>query len=353
VHHLSAFLNGGGRAAATIAQIDWSKNPMGPIAQWPQSLKTALGMMLSSHFPKAIAWGPELITFHNDAFEPILGDKPPAVGRPFSEVWAEVWPDLEPMVKKVFAGQATFIENFPLVIDRHGYPEQVYFTFCYSPIRIENGEVGGFMDTVIETTETVEAQSRLAVTNAELAHRMGNLLTMVSAVTAMSLRHARDLDDARASLSQRLVALGRNQSMLLADAASEARINDLIEQALTPHPTLRDRVSVSGPEFSLKSSQALALSLALNELITNSIKYGALSSDDGAVEVRWDPAGFSFSWKESGAKSVVAPTRQGFGTKVLIQFVSATFKGCATIDFDDDGLRYELIAPADAVRLSP
>lgn len=353
MHNLSAFLTGGGQAAATIAQIDWSTTPMGPIGQWPQSLKTAIGMMLSSHFPKAIAWGPELITFHNDAFEPILGRKPSAIGRPFNEVWAEIWPDVEAMVKKAFAGEATFIEDFPLVINRRGYPEQVYFTFCYSPIRIENGDVGGLMDTVIETTGVVEAQSRLAVTNAELAHRMGNLLTMVSAVTTMSLRHARDLDEARESLAQRLVALGRNQSMLLTDAASEARIDDLVEQALAPHPTLRDRVVASGPLLSLKSNQALALSLALNELITNSIKYGALSSDDGAVRVRWDPAGFSFTWQETGTKPAVAPTRKGFGTKVLIQFVSATFKGRATIDFDDGGLRYKLTAPADAVSPSP
>src|SRR5690606_456202 len=141
---------------------------------------TALSMMLLSSFPKAIAWGRELIVFHNDAFEPILGEKAPAIGRRFCDVWAEVWPELRPMVEKAFAGEATFIENFKLTLDRHGYPEEAYFTFCYSPIRAENGEVGGMMDTVIETTGTVRAQQQLAVTNAELSHRMRNVVTMVT-----------------------------------------------------------------------------------------------------------------------------------------------------------------------------
>ena len=186
MNDLPAFLTGGGRAATTIARFDWAGSPLGPMEQWPQSLKTALSMMLISSFPKAIVWGPDLVTFHNDAFAPILGGKPSALGRSFSDVWQEAWPELKPMVDKAFSGEATFIENFPLVIDRHGYQEQAYFTFCYSPIRIENGEVGGMMDTVIETTQAVLAQQRLAVMNAELAHRMRNLLTMVSAVTSMS-----------------------------------------------------------------------------------------------------------------------------------------------------------------------
>ncbi|MCC7252505.1 MAG: hypothetical protein IT540_11585 [Hyphomicrobium sp.] len=212
------------------------------MGQWPQSLKTALSMMLLSSFPKAIAWGRELIMLHNDAFEPILGNKPSAIGRPFSDVWAEVWPELQPMVDKAFAGEATFIENFGLIINRRGYPEQAYFTFCYSPIRVESGEVGGMMDTVMETTQTVLAQHKLAVMNAELSHRMRNVLTMVTAITTMSLRHATGIDEARACLSQRLAALGQNQSFLTADAASEASIAQILDQAFAAHPTLRERM---------------------------------------------------------------------------------------------------------------
>ena len=318
--------------------------------QWPHSLRTALGMMFSSHFPKAIVWGPELITFHNDAFKPILGDKPSAIGRPFDDVWAEAWDDLKPMVDKAFAGEATYIANFPLVVDRHGYPEQAYFTFCYSPIRRESGEVGGMMDTVIETTETVLAGERLSVMNAELAHRMRNLLTMVSAVTSMSLRHARDLDEARESIAQRLGALNRNQTLLLADAAVESTVRELVDQAMAAHPNFQERVRISGPELRLKPNLAIALSLALNELITNAIKYGALSTGDGIVEVKWDPAGFSFTWREICIQDAGKPAREGFGTKVLMRFVSTAFSGQARMDFASDGFRYELTAPPQVVR---
>mgnify|MGYP002621446254 FL=1 len=344
-----SFLIGGGRAADTIEAIDWANTPLGPIGQWPQSLKTALSMMLLSSFPKAIAWGPELITFHNDAFKPILGDKPPAIGRPFSDVWSEVWPEIKPMMDKAFAGEATFIENFKLTVDRHGYPEDAYFTFCYSPIRIENGEVGGMMDTVIETTEAVVAQHRLAVTNAELSHRMRNALTMVGAIATMSLRHATGLDEARQQLSQRLAALGRTQSFLSADAAGDAHISELISEAFSAHPNLRQKIEVDGEDFRLVSSQALALSLALNELITNSIKYGALSKPEGRIDIRWNCTEFRFLWREAGVGVGEAPSREGFGTKVLMQFVPASFSGRARMLYGSDGLIYELEAPAAAV----
>lgn len=351
--NLPSFLIGGGRAAEVINGIDWAKTPVGPICQWPQSLKTALSTMLLSRFPKAITWGPALITFHNDAFEPILGDKPRAIGRPFSDVWAEVWSDLAPMVEKAFAGEATFIENFRLTINRSGFQEEAYFTFCYSPIRVENGEVGGMMDTVVETTETVFAQRRLAVTNAELSHRMRNVLTMVAAISTMSLRHASDLEEARTQLSQRLSALGRSQVFLSTDAASGTRISELIEDAFAPHPDLRARVLAEGTDFHLGANQALALSLALNELITNSIKYGALSNSTGTIVIRWDAAGFRFVWRETGVAIVTPPTRKGFGTRVLIRFVPMSFSGRATISYESGGLVYEFEAPPAAVASAP
>ena len=344
-----SFLIGGGRAAEDIERIDWTETPLGPIGGWPQSLKTALSMMLLSSFPKAITWGRELITFHNDAFRPILGDKPPAIGRPFSDVWAEVWPELAPMVEKAYAGEATFIENFNLTIDRHGYPEDAYFTFCYSPIRVESGEVGGMMDTVIETTQTVLAQSRLAVTNAELSHRMRNALTMITAIATMSLRHASGLEDARTQIAQRFGALGRTQSFLSADAASDAHISELIEGAFAAHPDLRNKIQVEGADVCLKPNHAFALSLALNELITNAIKYGALSNSHGTVSITWDRAGFRFTWQEAGVAQVDPPEREGFGTKVLMQFVPASFNGRAERRYARDGLIYELVAPPAAL----
>jgi hypothetical protein len=96
---------------------------------WPPELATVVAQVLDLHFPKALCWGPDLITIYNDAFRPILGDKPEALGRPFSEVWAEVWSDIGPIAQRAMEGTSTFIENYPLIIDRGNGPEQAYFTF--------------------------------------------------------------------------------------------------------------------------------------------------------------------------------------------------------------------------------
>ena len=152
--------------AERVRQHDWTATPLGPLEQWPDVLKTTVALCFASSFPQAIVWGPQLITLYNDAFIPILGTKPNALGRPFSEVWSEVWDDISPIADAAFQGHATYIENFPLVIERGQAREQAYFTFCYSPIRDPQGRVVGLLDTVSETTATVFLARRLAVLDA-------------------------------------------------------------------------------------------------------------------------------------------------------------------------------------------
>ncbi|MEB2846669.1 hypothetical protein GAO09_00110 [Rhizobiales bacterium RZME27] len=118
-------------------------------------------MALSSSFPQAVIWGPDLITIHNDAFLPILGEKPLAIGRSFADIWSEAWDQIGPIATQAYQGRPTFIEDFPLVINRHGYDEQAYFTFCYSPLRDDKGNIAGMIDTVVETTDTVLGAERL------------------------------------------------------------------------------------------------------------------------------------------------------------------------------------------------
>ena len=147
--------------AEQVRQHDWASTPLGPLEQWPDVLKTTVALCFASSFPQAIVWGPQLITLYNDAFIPILGNKPYALGRPFSEIWSEVWDEVSHIASAAFEGHATYIENFPLMIERGPAPEQAYFTFCYSPIRDPQGKVVGMLDTVTETTATVLANQRL------------------------------------------------------------------------------------------------------------------------------------------------------------------------------------------------
>ncbi|PWC39860.1 hypothetical protein TSO352_01605 [Azospirillum sp. TSO35-2] len=165
---------------------DWSVTPLGDPRHWPPSLRTTVSIVMNSRIPSAVVWGPSLVTIYNDAFRPILGSKPEALGRSFREVWAEVWHLIGPIAERAFAGEATFIEDFPLVINRHGMPEPVWFTFCYSPVRDETGAVVGMIDTVIETTESVRARNAVAAMNAhleaEVAHRTRDLVAAQAAL---------------------------------------------------------------------------------------------------------------------------------------------------------------------------
>ncbi|QHG65802.1 GAF domain-containing hybrid sensor histidine kinase/response regulator [Pseudomonas putida] len=158
---MANWLDGGGLMAERIRNHDWAATPLGPLGQWPETLRTSVALCLDSRFPQAVLWGPELITLHNDAFTPILGDKPLALGSPFSVVWQEAWHEIADMAARALAGEAVFIEDFPLLIDRCGSLEKAYFTFCYSPIRSEDGSVVGMLDTVTETTASVVTNQRL------------------------------------------------------------------------------------------------------------------------------------------------------------------------------------------------
>jgi PAS domain S-box-containing protein len=155
------FLTGGGDMAARIARHDWAATPLGPIEHWPAALRIALGAALNSKFPTYLAWGPDFIGLHNDAYLPVLGLKE-ALGRPFREVWAEIWDTVGPIAERAYAGQASYFEDLPILMERHGYPERTWYTFSYSPVRDETGAVAGILCTVVETSGKVRAMESLA-----------------------------------------------------------------------------------------------------------------------------------------------------------------------------------------------
>jgi PAS domain S-box-containing protein len=157
-----AFLNGGGAMGELILNKDWSTTPLGTPDTWPKSLQTAVSILLNSQFPMFIWWGEDLITIYNDAYCLIAGEKHPSLlGKSGREGWAEIWQDLGPLVDTVFSGTATWAEDQPLYMNRHGYVEETYFTFSYSPVRNDAGNVEGLFCACIETTEKVLATRRI------------------------------------------------------------------------------------------------------------------------------------------------------------------------------------------------
>lgn len=155
---------GEGEMRALMRSLDWSQTPLGAVDTWPQSLRTTVSILLNSRYPMFTFWGPQRVQIYNDAHRPVLGTlkHPNALGQPGSEIWAEVWDVLEPLVDQaVNEGQGTWNENMPLFMQRSGYCEETYFTFSYSPIYDESGGVGGVFCACSETTRQVLGERRL------------------------------------------------------------------------------------------------------------------------------------------------------------------------------------------------
>ena len=156
---------GDAEVGADLAGLDWRTTPLGVPTTWPQSLRTAVSILLSSRFPMWMAWGPELTFFCNAAYRrDTLGRKYPwALGRPASEVWAEIWGDIGPRIETVLStGRATWDEGLLLFLERSGYTEESYHTFSYSPLRDDDGALVGMLCVVSEDTERVIGERRMA-----------------------------------------------------------------------------------------------------------------------------------------------------------------------------------------------
>lgn len=466
----SDFFIGGGEMGARIRAHDWAATPLGPVERWPQSLRTAISVMLNSKFPTYMAWGPELTSFYNDAYRPLLGSKPEALGRPFHEVWAEVWNRIGPIAQRALAGEASYFEDMSLVLERNGYPEQTWWTFSCSPISDESGGVGGILCFVHETTarvlaersarhlaaivessedaiiskdvngiittwnkgaerifgytaaeaigksililippdrhheeteilarigrgdrvdhyETVrrrkdgslvdisltsspvkdgqgriigiskiarditerrQAEERLKLLAREVDHRGKNTLALVQAIVRMTRA---DTVTAFVKIATgRIGALARVHTLLAASSWRGADLRQLVEEELAPYGANdAARIRVAGPGLALQASAAQALAMALHELATNAVKYGALSVPHGAVSVQWTfdvGGGFALYWSETGGPAVSAPQRSGTGTGVIERAVCNQLGGEVDFDWRAEGLVCRITVPA-------
>ncbi len=157
-------------------------HPLGTIANWPSSLKTAANICLNSCFPMVVWWGTDFRLLYNDAFRPILGSDrhPQALGQPAQSVFAESWHIIGPQLKRIFeTKQADQEENLLIPVRRAGYLEESYYTYSYSPLLDEAGEVSGVFTVINETTKQVLSERRLS-TSTQLAEQAGALADMIA-----------------------------------------------------------------------------------------------------------------------------------------------------------------------------
>jgi PAS domain S-box-containing protein len=168
---LAEFLAGGGEMGALTRGYDWSATSIGPVDTWPQSLRTAVRILLNTNHPMFIWWGPELIQFYNDAYRQTMGPErhPSALGQRGRDCWAEIWHIIGPQIEQVMSGGgATWHQNQLVPVTRHGKLEQVYWTYGFSPIDEADG-VGGVLVVCRDVTKEHLAAEVLREREAELA----------------------------------------------------------------------------------------------------------------------------------------------------------------------------------------
>jgi len=201
-----------------------------------------------------------------------------------------------------------------------------------------------------DVTERRDAQEKQALLSGELAHRVKNILAIVQSIANQTLTESTSMTKALQDFSVRLNALAHAQDILTQGATSSADLKQIVESSLDIHDKTKKRFIISGPPVSLSPQTALSMALALHELSTNAVKYGALSSKNGIVEINWtiDRDEFHFSWREKGGPTVCQPTKLSFGSKLIKRLLPARFNGHAELNYAPEGFAFELKAPRTA-----
>lgn len=223
-----------------------------------------------------------------------------------------------------------------------------------TPIDNEAGEPIGVVGVSRDVSERRRAEEHRQLLMHELNHRVKNTLAIVQSLAAQTLRGDRSFGDAREDFDARLMALAGAHGLMTESEWRSVGVDDLIRRTVRPFTDGKDeRFEVDGPEISLQPKTAVAFALAIHELCTNAAKYGALSVPAGRVVIRWwlarDPDGprLRLLWRETGGPRVEAPSRRGFGSRLLERGLAAELQGRVKLDFKPEGLtcKMDVAAP--------
>ncbi|MCX4390636.1 SpoIIE family protein phosphatase [Micromonospora peucetia] len=210
--------------SAAHRATDWAATALGPVQTWPPELCAAVRTVLPSRIPMLLWWGTELVQIFNHAYTPVLGDKyPAAIGQPGARCWAEVWAELGPLTDQVLAGHgATYAENQLLLLDRHGYLEETYWTFSYSPVLAGHGRIPGIFVATTDVTARVLGDRRL-----ETLRELGSVSIAAADTTRDAVRAAAQvLNGSPADLPAAMIYLRPGESMPGGDGRPTELVQD-------------------------------------------------------------------------------------------------------------------------------
>ena len=213
--------------------------------------------------------------------------------------------------------------------------------------RMQRSEQGGRMLGITQDiTERKQTETRLRLLLGELQHRVRNILAVVRSIVSRTVRSATDLDDAASHLDGRLDTLARTQSVLTRTGGAAIDLEEIIRDEMLSVAASEDHLKIQGPRLRLRHQAAETVALALHELATNAIKYGALSEPAGRLSIRWrvlnTRAGrkLSLEWQETGVKAVaLAPSRSGFGRELIERALPHELGATTSLEFRGGGVR--------------
>ncbi len=245
------------------------------------------------------------------------------------------------------------IDHYETVRQRkHG--SRIDISLTVSPIKNAQGKIIGASKIARDITERKRAREQQLFLVRELQHRTQNLFSVIDFVVNRSLAEGQTLDKAKEILNGRLHALGQAHSMLADAAWGGASLTEIIKRALA---AFTKHLSLNGCDVVVNTAAAQQFALMIHELATNAVKYGALSAPDGRISIHCDiernngDGTFSFLWKESGGPVVVPPKRKGFGSVILLD-AARQFGKQVALNYNPEGLRYELRFPLSAIEAS-
>ncbi|MBI5312114.1 MAG: PAS domain S-box protein [Methylocystis sp.] len=286
----------------------------------------------------------------NPAFEAITG---------LRNVEGRAGRELVPSLEKDWIdtiGRVGVSGNAERVVRRARALGKIYDAFVF---RIEEAESPRVAVLSRDVTERVHAEEQRALLMRELNHRSKNMLSIVLAIArATAGNPGRDFED---TFQERILSLAANQDLLVASDWQGVTLSDLVRSQLAHlEDLIGDRIALKGPSLIISAAASQSFSMALHELATNAVKYGALSNSDGRVDIEWgvrehDGEGrrFTMRWRETEGPTVVPPVRNGFGSTVIRDMIRLNLRGDARLQYDSAGVVWDFDCPIENVLEAP
>jgi PAS domain S-box-containing protein len=291
------------------------------------------------------------ITFYNEAAVTLWGCRPKLDSDQWCGSWRLFWPDGTPLPHDQCPMAIAVKEERPIngmeAAAERPDGTRVPFMAFPSPLRDASGQVVGAVNMLVDITERKRAEERITLLAREMDHRSKNLLALVQATVYLTQG---DTPGAlKTAIEGRLQALANAHALLAQSRWAGAELRSLVAEELSPYCQEGElRARINGPNLALEPDTAQSIAIAMHELTTNAVKYGALSAPAGRVQVDWSCSAeghVALHWEETGGPPVKPPARQGFGTRVIERMIRSQLKGEVHFDWRREGLVCEIAVP--------